>query len=353
MTVVVGTLSRTRQFYHETAEDVLAFYIDKTSDGAACALAVITAITGGSTRNPGTLIAVAEDGEMAGYASNGCIDADLRLQALDAITERRGRRVLYGAGSPYIDLKLPCGGSIDVLIDPDPDRESVAWARAALLNRAALTVAISPDQRIMFASAGRSFESRAVQTFQVLPRLQLVLAGTGAALAATARLAAALDLPMVALSPDQSILVELADSLRIETFPLIHARDTSAVAVDPWTAVLLLFHDHDRELDLLTNVLGRKPLYVGALGSAKTHSRRVDRLRAAGVPEVLVKSVRGPIGLFSSARNATHLAASSLAEIVASYVELLRSNRQTGGRYCPPWQQDGNTDSSCSIGRMN
>jgi xanthine dehydrogenase accessory factor len=42
--------------------------------------------------------------------------------------------------------------------------------------------------------------------------------------------------------------------------------------VDPWTAVIALFHDHDWEIDLLLQALGRRPFFIGATVSRRTHA---------------------------------------------------------------------------------
>ena len=86
---------------------------------------------------------------------------------------------------------------------------------------------------------------------------------------------------------------------------------------DPWTAVVLFFHDHDREPPLLAVALQSPAFYVGAQGSLRTHRVRVAALAALGVPEDAIARLRGPIGLIPSARDPRVLAVSVLAEILA------------------------------------
>ncbi|WP_371932469.1 XdhC family protein [Pararhizobium sp. IMCC21322] len=61
-----------------------------------CALCVVTNVSGGSARSIGTLVAVRADSELAGYASHGCADADLRLQAQAAIETAQPRYSRHG-----------------------------------------------------------------------------------------------------------------------------------------------------------------------------------------------------------------------------------------------------------------
>jgi xanthine dehydrogenase accessory factor len=82
------------------------------------ALATITAVTGASARSCGTHMAIAEDGRFAGSLTGGCIEAAVVAEAQTAISEAAPRTVLYGANSPFIDIRLPCGGSVELSIAP-------------------------------------------------------------------------------------------------------------------------------------------------------------------------------------------------------------------------------------------
>lgn len=88
--------------------------------------------------------------------------------------------------------------------------------------------------------------------------------------------------------------------------------------IDPWTATVLLFHEHEWEGAILARAVAGDGFYVGALGSQKTHGQRRERLLATSVPEALISRIRGPIGLVDRAREPGVLALSILAEIAAA-----------------------------------
>ena len=108
----------------EHAQDVLGQLVAWLNAGDTCALVIVTETQGGAVRAPGALLAVGPD-DSVGYVSGGCIDADVAFQARQACADGAPREIRYGAGSPFVDLPLPCGGSIVVQIIPTPDADLI------------------------------------------------------------------------------------------------------------------------------------------------------------------------------------------------------------------------------------
>jgi xanthine dehydrogenase accessory factor len=81
--------------------------------------------------------------------------------------------------------------------------------------------------------------------------------------------------------------------------------------------VVLLTHDPKLDDPALKVALPSPARYVGALGSPKTHAKRLERLRAEGVPEEQLARLHAPIGLKIGGRTPEEIAVSIIAEIVA------------------------------------
>ena len=111
--------------------------------------------------------------------------------------------------------------------------------------------------------------------------------------------------------PDVTVIAEWPD--RIE----------GGLALDRYTALVALTHDPKIDDVALDLALKSDCFYVGALGSRKTHARRVERLRTAGFPEADIARIRAPIGLNIGAVSPAEIALSILGEIVAT----LRADR--------------------------
>ena len=87
------------------------------------------------------------------------------------------------------------------------------------------------------------------------------------------------------------------------------------VKPDRRTAVVVLTHDPKLDDPALTVALASDAFYVGALGSRKTHAKRLERLRAEGLDETALARIRAPIGLDIGARSPAEIAISILAEV--------------------------------------
>jgi xanthine dehydrogenase accessory factor len=85
--------------------------------------------------------------------------------------------------------------------------------------------------------------------------------------------------------------------------------------IDRYTAFVALTHDPKIDDPALLHALKRECFYIGALGSKKTHARRVERLKQAGVPDADIARIHAPIGLAIGAVSPAEIAVSILAEI--------------------------------------
>jgi xanthine dehydrogenase accessory factor len=85
--------------------------------------------------------------------------------------------------------------------------------------------------------------------------------------------------------------------------------------VDRYTAFVALTHDPKIDDPALLHALARDCFYVGALGSRKTHGRRVERLKAAGVGDAALARIAAPIGLDIGAVSPAEIAVAIMAQI--------------------------------------
>jgi xanthine dehydrogenase accessory factor len=92
----------------------------------------------------------------------------------------------------------------------------------------------------------------------------------------------------------------------------------TSIGVDAFTAVAVLAHVDHIDDEALSVVLRSPARYIGALGSKRTHGRRVERLAAAGFTPAEIARIKSPVGLSIGAVTPPEIALSVMAEIVAA-----------------------------------
>lgn len=300
------------------AGGIFDFLLTAADRGEPTALVTITDVIGSSSRDPGTHIAVARDGTFVGSFSGGCVEAAVVAEAQQAIAEGRPRQVRFGAGSPYIDIRLPCGGGIDLLILPSPSPSVIRQARDELAARNPVTLQMGVDGRLIVEAGEDEYRSEWRDgdfLARHVPDLRLVILGHGAEVSALAALARAYGIGVTVLSPE-AVTREKAAESGAEVKALKVPGPSPHLIADRYTAVVFLFHDHEWEVGLMAQALTQDALFIGAMGSRRTHAQRIDMLTAHGVDAALASRIVGPIGLIPATRDPDTLALSVLAQIV-------------------------------------
>ena len=266
---------------------------DHAALAAACdagvGLCTIVGIEGSFSRRTGAQLAVLPDGSTIGSLSDGCLEAQL---AADILKASKPEVIRYGAGSDTIDFRLPCGGGLDILVDPEPDRIACRQAMETLEQRAPASIALPAN--------GLLSERR------YLPSLRITAFGEG---------------------PELEYLEALSAALGIELMPydksVLHlGKGLSEFRADRWTACLFLFHDHEWELPLLEQALASDAFYIGAQGGENARIARILGLARRGLAEERVARIHSPLGVIPSCKTPQALALSALGEVVAHYERL-------------------------------
>lgn len=292
--------------------DILNSALEFVREGRKVVLVTLCGVVGTSSRAPGCQMVVADDGRYTGSFSGGCIEATIVREALDVLAAGVGRTVRYGSGSPYIDVRLPCGGGIDLVFTPQPDASAIADALLLLDQRKSACLAIGENA---IEASGRKPQLFALR---IAPSLRILAFGQGDDLIAFATFAKDYGAIVEAITPDGPTSQQLS-AASIKTHLIDRRGQLPPVEGDPWTAVVFLFHDHDWEESLLPFALEMRAFYYGAIGSKRTHELRLENLVRQGVDDALIEKLQGRIGLIPATRDPALLALSVLAEVAASY----------------------------------
>lgn len=279
---------------------------------APVALATIVEADGGP-RPVGSQMVVTPDAAW-GFLSGGCIEDDVARHGREVLAEGTPRRLVYGRGSPFIDMPLPCGGRLDVLVERvEPGEPAVVeLARRATVRTPALWLSDGVTRRCVDVDVPDAASARV--RFDPVQRLAVV--GSDAFALAIAGLGAQLGWEVVLIAPFGPAQ-EPPVPVRVSRLPVAAALDE--IAPDRWTAVALATHDLDADEPALLTALRKETGYVGVLGSRRRLPERLARLRAAGLDEITLARLHAPIGLPIAACTPWEVSVAVIAEIISHH----------------------------------
>jgi xanthine dehydrogenase accessory factor len=287
--------------------------------GTPMALATVVKTWGSAPRPRGSHMLVRADGRFAGSVSGGCVEGEVLALAAEVIAGGQSARREYGVSEESAwEVGLPCGGSIEVLVQPvAPDGfapelfDEVARGRDA---GRGVRVATDLD-RGTSALAGDDAAAAFVNTYA--PPRRLIVVGAVQIAQSLVGIARALDLRPVVIDPRERFLTA-------ERFPETSLDDRwpdEAIAdlrPDAATAVITLSHDPKIDDPALIAALAHPTGYVAALGSQRSHAARLERLTAAGVSVADLDRIDAPAGIDIGALGAAEIALSVAAGMVAA-----------------------------------
>jgi xanthine dehydrogenase accessory factor len=287
--------------------------------GAPMALATVVSTWGSAPRPRGSHMLVHADGRFEGSVSGGCVEGDVLALAEQVIATGKSERRRYGVSDASAwEVGLPCGGSIEVMVQPigDTGFASQLFDAVAMGRDDGRSVRIATDldtgkSDLAEAECGERFVNR------YAPPRRLFIIGAVQIAQSLAGIARTLGIRPVVIDPRGRFLTE-------ERFPDTELDDRwpdEAIAAgkpDAASAVVTLSHDPKIDDPALIAALASPTGYVAALGSRRSHAARLERLAAAGVPAADLARIEGPAGIDIGAIGAAEIALSVAAGMVAA-----------------------------------
>lgn len=324
--------------------EVFAIIEDWLSKGKQMAVATVTGTWGSSPRPVGSVLLVSENGDMAGSVSGGCVENSVVKEALKVLKTGIPRQLHYGISNDEAwEVGLMCGGKLEVFVEPFPTgqiREQMLTALrenrgGVLLSRmdAGLSVQqfFSPDLAQWSTPNGQlahqAWTERKSQILEtegttwfarVLPKKQqLLIIGAAHIAVELVQLAKLFDFETIVIDP-RRVFVEKTQFPEVPHQMIVSwpAEVLPDFELDAYTYAVLLTHDPKIDDQALHLLLKSNIGYIGALGSKRTHEKRVARLREAGVDEASIARIHAPIGLNIGAKGAREIALSIIAEMI-------------------------------------
>lgn len=297
-------------------ENVLPVLKAWRAEGHATVLATLVAQDGSAPRPRGSQMAIRADGEAVGNLTGGCAEAAIIAEAQARLAAGSNRLLRYGKGSPYIDIRLPCGSGIDVFFDigfAEQDLDLVLSANAA--RRPASLVFDFEQLRCRAEDGALSIDEPTRWSRTCEPTTRIHAVGKGPLVPLLAQLGSAAEFEVLVWSSEPETLAR-AEPWALEAQTLTTPEAFRCGQLDRWTAFLSLFHEHEWDPPILAQALESESFYVGALGSRRTAETRREVLRELGVAEDAIARLHGPVGLDLGARSPPEIALAILGQIV-------------------------------------
>jgi xanthine dehydrogenase accessory factor len=293
-------------------------------NGEVLALCTVVASKGSTPQEHGAKMLVLGSGQTLGTLGGGCVEAEVRSQALKLIVTGESKLLTFRLDHDYgWDDGLICGGVMDIyvrILSPGtPTDEFTALAGAI---RSRTPAVFSLDYTIPVAAAGElaavrgtAGEAHAYRE-EILPTPRLLIAGAGHVGQALADLAHKLDF-------DVTVVDDRADCASVDRFP--NARcivgeieaELARFPIDLATYVVIVTRGHRHDGRALAAVIDSPARYVGLIGSKRKVRTILDDLEKQGVSRERLLSVHAPIGLEIGAVSVPEIAVSIAAELIA------------------------------------
>jgi xanthine dehydrogenase accessory factor len=309
-------------------------------EGKGAVLATVVETWGSAPRRVGSQLAISSEGEIEGSVSGGCVEGAVVVEAIEALEAGESRMLEYGiSDGDAFAVGLACGGTIRVLVEPI----GAVLPEAMLADLVAARTARQPIAYVVNPTSGaRSLTSDGYGTrfrmdrsgfeedgesFVAIhnPPLRMLIVGA-------VHIAQAL-VPMARLAGYDPTLIDPRESFGSEArFPgetILHDWPDEGVAsygLDSRTALVLLTHDPKLDDPALEQALRSEVFYIGALGSKRTHAKRVARFEEKGYSTDEIGKIHGPVGLDIGAASPAEIALSIMAECT----EVLRHGPKSG-----------------------
>lgn len=306
---------------HSADLEVLRIAHHWLSQGHRVTLATVVRTFGSAPRPVGALLALSDQGLLSGSVSGGCIEADL-LERIRADFPAKPSLATYGVENDTARrFGLPCGGTLELVLEPLAGPEALDPLLAALAKRQCLTRALEVDSgkvEIQWGDApvDCTYDADARRLTRVFgPRWRLLAIGAGQISRFLADMAQALDYQVLVCEPREEYRASWqGNGELLAGMPDDVARQ---LAPDPRTVVVALTHDPKLDDLALLEALALPAFYVGALGSSRGQAKRRERLLTLGLSTQQVGRLHGPVGYPLGGKTPAEIALAILAEVTA------------------------------------
>lgn len=301
-----------------------------------------------SPRPVGSCLLVTANGVMYGSISGGCVENLAVIKALEVLESGHPIIVNFGvADEEAWEIGLSCGGAIEVHIAPFFGiKNPVVWktfnenvqrnnsiALITDLSNGEISLIEKDESKVPSLPKDIYLESRQlldkgvstkleheavayfVNSFPVKPKM--ILIGSAHITAELIELADMYDFETIVIDPRDTFAHKTAYNINPDTILVNWPQEVlPEMQLDANCYIVILSHDPKIDDEALKIVLKKPVKYIGALGSRKTHAKRIARLESYGFNENEIGQIKSPIGIDIKSQLPREIALSIMGEII-------------------------------------
>jgi len=319
--------------------DIIRQALQWANDGYGVALATVIETWGSAPRPTGSQVVINSESAFAGSVSGGCIEGEVVTEAHGVIRDQKAKILEFQVSDETASSAgLACGGKVRVLVSAVSGNIRETLQHLLDLNETKRPAALLYDletgipalleknaspaigDRITSNRSGMIETADGALLFARVynPPLRLLIVGAVHIAQSLCVLGKQADYDVTVIDPrDTWGTVQRFPEVTIDKrWPSTALEDLTP---DRTTAVVTLSHDAKLDDPAFLVALKSDAFYIGALGSRKTHAKRVDRLLDAGLTEEEISRIHAPVGLDIAANTPFEIALSIMGQIVEAH----------------------------------
>jgi xanthine dehydrogenase accessory factor len=273
------------------------------------ALCTIVSARGSTPQSKGAKMLVLADGHTIGTLGGGCVEAEVRKQAIELLLANQSRLTTFKLDHDYgWDDGLICGGVMDVFI------QMIDLDRSEAFRNIANALSAKRNTQFIISYEQETLLKKYVE--ELSPPPMLLIVGAGHVGHALSGIAANLDFRV-------TVIDDRSDLLLPERFPkatkIVGDIETELqrFPIDLETFVVIVTRGHKHDGQALHTVINSQAKYIGLIGSKRKIKTIFEDLAGKGVAIEKLLNVHAPIGLELGAVSVNEIAVSIAAELVA------------------------------------
>ncbi|HWA33258.1 MAG TPA: XdhC family protein [Cyclobacteriaceae bacterium] len=329
--------------------DVIPLIKQWTKEAKPFAIARVLETWGSSPRQVGSVLVISSEGELAGSVSGGCVEGAVVKEAKTLIGTGGFKVLNYGVTDDDAwSVGLSCGGKIKLLLQDltnsnSPLNQLLTGETADEHGKIVITTfsgnhlkeCVMSGDLVQGDSLPVSIKSKAMELLRarrsqvveegdefyfvhVFPKKsQLLIIGAAHITVDLVSLASSFDFETIVIDPRGAFTnktqFKTPPDRIFENYP---SEVLSEFDLDENTFAVVLSHDPKIDDNALHILLKSGVAYIGALGSRKTHEKRIARLKDAGYSQQEIDRIESPIGVDIHAVGAREIALSIMGSLV-------------------------------------